>query len=185
MSSEDSPTPGKGRPTPKRSAAQASRKAPIVAPRATKEQRKTARENERQARADARAALMAGDERYFPARDRGPVRQAVRDHIDSRRTVGEVFLPIALIIIVGGFATDPTIQLIILNVWLAVLSLVVIDTAIIGIRLHFKLKREFPSENRRGSVPYAVLRALQLRKLRVPPPRVRPGGKPITPKSGK
>lgn len=184
MSQEESTGTSKGRPTPKRSAAQASRKAPIVAPRATKEQRKAARENDRVARNAARSALMAGDERYFPVRDRGVVRAAIRDHIDSRRTVGEVFLPIALVIIIGGFATNPTVQLIILNVWLAVLSLVVLDTTIIAVRLHFKLKRDFPNENRRGAVPYAVLRALQLRKLRVPPPRVKPGGAPIQPKTG-
>ena len=34
--------------------------------------------------AKQREALANGDERYLPARDKGPVRRFVRDYVDSR-----------------------------------------------------------------------------------------------------
>ena len=61
--------------------------------------------------------------------------------------------------------------------------LVVLDTILIGILLSKFLRNEFPEKSqRKGAVSYGVLRALQLRRFRIPPPRIRPGGKPVTPK---
>jgi hypothetical protein len=45
------------------------------------------------------------------------------------------------------------------------------------------VRKEFPQKSdRKGAVSYGVLRALQLRRFRIPPPRLKAGGKPVTPK---
>ena len=44
-----------------------------------------------------RASLASGDDRYLPARDKGPVRAFARDYVDSRRTVGEYMLPLVIV----------------------------------------------------------------------------------------
>ena len=85
----------KGRPTPKRR--EATQKHHSLAPIKTKEEKKRAREITKSARIAARAAYMRGDENALPARDRGPARRFVRDYVDSRRSVGEFFLPIIFV----------------------------------------------------------------------------------------
>ena len=47
-----------------------------------------------------REAMASGDERYLPARDKGPVRRFARDYVDSRFRVAEFFLPLAVVILV-------------------------------------------------------------------------------------
>lgn len=41
---------------------------------------------------------------------------------------------------------------------------------------------KLPNESMRGVGFYAAMRALQIRKLRFPPPTVAPGGKPVAPR---
>ena len=66
--------------------------------------RKEAAKRQRDARradmARQREALASGDERYLPARDKGPVRRFARDYVDSRFCVAEFFLPLAVVILV-------------------------------------------------------------------------------------
>lgn len=176
----------KGRPTPKRKDAEAARQQGLRAPRGTKEARIAALERDRQARRYARSEMMAGNPKYFPARDAGPVKAFVRHYIDSRRTVGELFVPVAFVVLLGGFVKVDIVQVIILNLWLGLLAFVIVDTTVIGIRLKRTLNREFPSSSeRRGAVAYGVLRALQIRRFRIPPAMVKAGGKPVTPKQSK
>ena len=54
-------------------------------------------------------ALREGDERHLPPRDRGPVRKYVRDIVDSRRSVAEYFLPLALVILARDQALAATL----------------------------------------------------------------------------
>lgn len=171
---------GKGRPTPKRKTVEASRKQGFSAPRGTKEAKKAARERAREARIQARAGLAAGDPRYFPARDAGPVKARVRLFIDSRRTVGEVFVVVAFLVLALGLVNNAQLQSVVVFAWTAVLILVIVDTTIVGFLLSRTLRKEFPNKSdRRGAITYGVLRALQLRKFRIPPALVGPGGKPV------
>ena len=81
------------------------------------------------------------------------------------------------------FMNNATLQVVVIYVWTAILLLVVLDTILIGILLSKFLRNEFPEKaQRKGAVSYGVLRALQLRRFRIPPPRIKPGGKPVTPK---
>ena len=174
---------GKGRPTPKRKEAESARKQGISVPKDPKAARKAARDRDREARAKSRAGLMAGDPAYFPRRDAGPVKAQVRDYIDRRRTVGEFFVPFAFVVLLLGLVNNPTVQTTVVYVWTSVLLLVVLDTILIGILLGRSLRKDYPEKSdRKGAVSYGVLRALQLRRFRIPPPRIKAGGAPITPK---
>ena len=51
-------------------------------------------------RLDSREAMLRGEERYLPERDKGPERRFLRDMVDRRINVGEFLLP-AMIIILG------------------------------------------------------------------------------------
>lgn len=174
---------GKGRPTPKRKEAESARKQGITVPKDPKAARRAARERDREARAKSRAGLMAGDPAYFPRRDAGPVKAQVRGYIDRRRTVGEFFVPFAFVVLLMGLVNNPTVQATVVYVWTSVLLLVVLDTILVGILLGRSLRKDYPAKSdRKGAVSYGVLRALQLRRFRIPPPRIKAGGAPVTPK---
>ena len=89
----------KGRPTPKRKDAEAARKVSSIAPASTREEKKRAKEAARAARIASRAAYLRGDENALPFRDKGPVRKFVRNYVDSRRSIGEYFLPIIFVVL--------------------------------------------------------------------------------------
>jgi len=174
---------GKGRPTPKRKESESARKLGISVPKDPKAARRAASARDREARAKSRAGLMAGDPAYFPRRDAGPVKAQVRDYVDRRRTVGEFFVPFAFVVLLLGLINNPTVQTTVVYVWTSVLLLVVLDTILVGILLGRSLRKDFPQKSdRKGAVSYGVLRALQLRRFRIPPPRLKAGGKPVTPK---
>lgn len=174
---------GKGRPTPKRKESESARKQGISVPKDPKAAKRAARERDREARAKSRAGLMAGDPAFFPRRDAGPVKAQVRDYIDRRRTVGEFFVPFAFVVLLLGLVNNPTVQTTVVYVWTSVLLLVVLDTILVGILLGRSLRKDYPEKSdRKGAVSYGVLRALQLRRFRIPPPRIKAGGKPVTPK---
>mgnify|MGYP000175573321 CR=1 FL=1 len=175
---------GKGRPTPTRKEAEAARRQALKGPADPKARRKLEREQARQQRATAREALMAGDERALPARDAGPVKRAVRDYVDGRRTLAEYFIPLAVVVLIVGLFRNPQIQVIVSFIWFLMLLLLVVDMTILLIRLSSLLKKQFPDPaDRKGAMFYGGMRALQIRRLRLPPPKVRPGGRPVEPKA--
>ncbi|MEU6085898.1 DUF3043 domain-containing protein [Streptomyces sp. NPDC047085] len=172
------PQAPKGRPTPKRSEAQSQRRSVASTPTNRKEAAKHQREERRQALARQRKALAGGDERYLPARDKGPVRKFARDWVDSRLNIAEFFLPLAIVILVLSVVRVPSIQNIALLLWLVVIVLIVLDSAVSGFRLKKRLAERFPDQNRRGAVAYALMRSLQMRRLRLPKPQVKRGERP-------
>jgi hypothetical protein len=166
---------GKGRPTPKRREAEAARVARVKPAANRREALKRDRAAAREERLKSRQALMAGDERHLPPRDQGPVKKYVRDFVDSRRSAAEFFFWIAIVVLVGTFFRPiaPYITLF----WFVALIIIVVDSAILMVRLRGALKRKFSGESTRGVTTYALLRAMQIRKLRLPPPRVKPGAR--------
>jgi hypothetical protein len=177
----------KGRPTPKRR--EATQKHHSLAPIKTKEEKKRAREAAKSARIAARAAYMRGDESALPARDRGPARKFVRDYVDSRRSVGEFFLPIIFVVLVltmiptgttknaEGLPQVPMTQVISIAIMYSVLLISVLD----GIRLSRKIKKaveaKFPGTSHKGLGMYGWLRSTQMRRMRAPKPQVKAGAK--------
>lgn len=180
---EDQGPSGKGRPTPSRREAEAARKAALKVPKDPRAARKAARQRERQARMETRAGIATGDERFLPARDRGPVRAYVRDFVDSRFTIAEYFIFIALAVLVLGFVPHPVVQFIVSILWFVIIGVIGVDSTYLLWRLGRELRQRFPdAAERKGAKFYALLRSLQLRRLRLPPPKVKRGGAPAEPR---
>lgn len=172
------PQAPKGRPTPKRSEAQSQRRSVANTPTTRKEAAKRQRDERRVQLERQRQALASGDERYLPARDKGPVRKFARQWVDSRFNVAEFFLPLAVVILVLSVVRVPMLQSIALLLWLVVIVLIVLDAAFSGFRLRKRLGERFPDQNRRGAVAYALMRSLQMRRMRLPKPQVKRGERP-------
>jgi hypothetical protein len=183
-------TPGKGRPTPKRREAEQRKRGPVAPPpRTTREAMKRARGNKedrkelaakrREIRTTQRERMMAGDEKYLMPRDRGPVKSFIRDSVDSRRNLLGLFMPLAILIFVALLVPDPRVQSFTTLLCLLMLVAMIIEGVLTGGRITRQVRAKFPKEPVRGlSIGwYAFIRASQIRKLRVPKPKVRPGDK--------
>lgn len=183
-------TPGKGRPTPKRREAEQRRRGPVAPPprttreaikraRGNKEDRKELAAKRREIRVNQRERMMAGDEKYLMPRDRGPVKAYIRDYVDSRRNLLGLFMPLAILIFVALLVPDPRVQSLTTLLCLLMLVAMIFEGVLSGSRITKRVRQKFPKEAVRGlSVGwYAFIRASQIRKLRVPKPRVSPGDK--------
>jgi hypothetical protein len=183
-------TPGKGRPTPKRRDAEQRRRGPVAPPprttreaikraRGNKEDRKELAAKRKEIRLKQRERMMEGDEKYLMPRDRGPVRGYVRDLVDSRRNLLGLFMPLAILIFVALLVPDPRVQSLTTLLCLLMLVAMIFEGVLSGGRITRRVRQKFPNEPVRGlSIGwYAFIRASQIRKLRVPKPRVRPGTK--------
>jgi hypothetical protein len=166
---------GKGRPTPKRREAEKGRRRAITAPRDRKEAYRAMRTRQREERAKSMQALKTGDEKALPARDRGPVKKYARDLVDARRSVAEFFLPLALVILALSFTGSTSLSFIGSTLWLVLVVLIFLDSFVLARRLKRGLRRSHPDENHKGALPYALMRSMQIRRFRLPPPRVKAG----------
>ncbi|MFG2571814.1 DUF3043 domain-containing protein [Streptomyces sp. NPDC048481] len=171
------PQAKKGRPTPKRSEAQSQRRSVANTSTSRKDAAKRQRDERRAQMDRQRQALAGGDERYLPARDKGPVRKFARDFIDSRFNVAEFFLPMAVVILVLSVVRVGSLQTVALLLWLVVIVLIVLDSVVTAFRLRKRLTERFEGHNRRGAVAYALMRSLQMRRLRLPKPQVKRGAR--------
>lgn len=184
VSGDDDRQGAKGRPTPSRREAEAARKQQLKIPKDPKEAKKAARQRDSDERSKQRAAMMSGDERYLPARDKGPAKAFTRDFVDARFTMAEYFIFFAIGVLVLGFVRSTAIQGFASIAFFAVTALIAVDTAVLLVQLNMRAKKEFPEKaDRKGITLYAALRTLQLRRLRLPAPRVRRGGAPKLPKA--
>lgn len=173
----DSDTPqntpeSKGRPTPKRKDAQAKRVVNSMAPAANKAERAQQKELVRQQRAATRAAYMRGDENALPARDRGPARRYVRDLVDSRRSIGEYFLPLlVLVLLISRIAPLQAVAVILMYF---IMFSAIADWLVLSRRVKREVGAKFPDAPTRGLGMYAWSRSTQLRRLRAPKTQVTP-----------
>lgn len=166
---------GKGRPTPTRKEREAANLRPLV----NNDRRAAGKESRAkmaQARERARIGMAAGEEKYLPARDRGPQRRFIRDYVDARFSVGEILIPVMFLVIILTFVNSELTQLIgILGLWVFFL-VAVIDGIILGFLVNRKLAAKFGVENiQNGNRWYSAMRGMQLRMMRLPKPQVRRG----------
>jgi hypothetical protein len=172
----EAPT-GKGRPTPKRSEKQRRRTGPVAPPPLTrKEAAQRKKEQASAARTRIKEGAARGEERYLSKRDAGPVRALVRDVVDSRRNIGVVLLPLALVLVATNLTGSRTLQSYGLLLWVAALLAMTVDLILMTVVIRRRIRAEFPEEGRLGGhAAYGLLRSTVLRRFRLPPPRVSPG----------
>jgi hypothetical protein len=168
----------KGRPTPKRSVAERNRRQPITgsrpqtAPR-TPEDKARARTD----RARKYEAMKQGESWALNPRDRGPVRALARDYIDSKRRISEYYMYILVLLLAAVFLHNKTEQEYISPLVLVLVVIILIDAQLIRRSLVKLVAQRLPGESTRGLTMYSVMRALQIRRFRMPAPRVQPGDK--------
>jgi len=166
----------KGRPTPKRSQAEAKRRQPITGSRApaaprTKEEKAKARTT----RATKYDAMKRGEEWALNPRDRGPARALARDFVDSKRRASEYYMYILIVLLAAVFLKKASA--IISPLVLVLIAVIAMDALLIRRSLRRLVAERLPGQSARGLTTYAVMRALQIRRFRVPAPRVGPGAK--------
>lgn len=168
----------KNRPTPKRRDQEAARRQPLVVT-----DRKAARAKEKDVRREAlakqRQAMLTGDERHMPARDAGPVRRYIRDYVDARRNLGEIMLPImVLMLAVSLLRVVWAFYLVTFGIYF-ILIVAIVDAILMWRRLKKLLIAKFgASELPRGAASYTMTRVFQMRMLRMPKPQVGRGQYP-------
>lgn len=167
---------GKGRPTPKRRESEAARRKPLV-PDDRQAAKRANKDETRKARASQREAMARGDERALPARDRGPIKRYIRNTVDSRLSVGEILLPLMLIVLVLMFVQ---IQAIVFFAMILVWGIVIagiLDAVFMWRRTKSAIIEKFGEEPPRGAASYAIMRSFQMRISRMPKPQVKRGDK--------
>jgi hypothetical protein len=166
---------GKGRPTPSRREAQAAARARAKVPRSRREMAQAQRSVRSESSQNVRAAMKAGDERFYLARDKGPVRRFVRDFVDSRFSFIELMVPLLIVTMVLGYSGSDQLRSIGNTVLLGTILLVIVDMVLLRFRLQRQLAQRFPDESAKGTTYYAITRALQMKFMRLPKAKVKIG----------
>jgi hypothetical protein len=170
-------TQSKGRPTPKRSEAERGRRQPFNAPADRKAAAQQSRDRDRTARSRRTAAMRRGENWALPRKDQGPVRALARDYVDSRRSFSEYYMFAVLVLVVLLFVPKLRQSAVVDYAVLALLLVIVTESVLVGGRVIRLARQRFPGESTRGVRMYAAIRGTQIRRLRMPAPRVKPGDK--------
>jgi hypothetical protein len=174
----------KSKPTPKRKQAEQARLNPIVQSRQNAKLKKLSKEEKKQQRIENRSAIdrqnqamRTGDERFFPERDKGKVRAYIRDFIDSRHSLGEFFMPFALVLLIfslfwGFQSADFTVYSSL--VVYTYLIIIIVESRFMWRKLKKNLHHKFGVEKvtaEKGLGWYAFMRFIQFRPMRLPKPK--------------
>jgi hypothetical protein len=177
---------GKGRPTPKRRDAEGRRRGPAPPPPKTQREasklaraNRPAKEDRRAAATERREGMARGDDKFLMPRDRGPVKGYVRDLVDSRPHLMGLFMPLAIVVVLSLLVPIREVQSYLSLFSLIALTAMIIEGILLGVTTTRKVRERFPAEKvgGLGTGWYAFTRATQLRRLRIPKPRVQRGAK--------
>ena len=171
------PASGKGRPTPSRAEQEAARKRPLVPD--TKEARQRQKADLAAHRERARVGMAAGEDKYLPVRDKGPQRRFVRDFVDAGWHLGELIMPLMIVVILVTFVqTLPALQVYaFLILWIFVV-LVIVDMIITAMRVKRAAAHKWGDRRERGLGMYGAMRTIQMRWMRMPKAQVKRGQHP-------
>ena len=179
---------GKGRPTPRRSEAEAKRYRTVTGsttsgrgrPAAADSGRKLTPEEKAKARADRNKQLQAmrrGEDWALGVRDRGSAKRLARDYVDAHRRPMEFYMYALIVLIIALFAGKSNSALgNYMQIFLIVIIVIIAVDGLLLRRSVLKVVHErLPNESTRGLGFYAIMRGLQLRRFRTPAPRLKPG----------
>jgi len=155
-------------PTPTRREAEAARQARVNPTLSRRERRRREAERSRRERAEE-----------LGRREADPVRTLARDVVDSRFRLGEIIMPVLLVVLGSSIVTGQQTQLAMLTLVLfyAIVAAESVELLLMW-RSFVKLAdTRFPNHPRRGMFIYMMNRTLQMRRWRQPAPRVKRGDK--------
>jgi cobalamin biosynthesis Mg chelatase CobN len=173
---------GKGRPTPKRSEANKGRYQSITGSRSSSRSSSSSGSSGSSSSSGSRTdrsrryeAMKRGEDWALNARDKGPEKKLVRNYIDSKRRISEYYMYALIVLLVALFARNKTISDYISPLVIVLIVLVVIDGLMIRNGIRKLIAARLPGSSTRGLTIYGLMRALQIRRFRVPSPQVNPG----------
>jgi hypothetical protein len=179
---------GKGRPTPKRSAAEANRYRTLTGsttsgrgrPAATDTRRKLTPDEKSKARQDRTRqlqAMRAGEDWALGPRDRGPAKKLARDYVDAHRRPMEFYMYALIVLIIALFAgrSERALANYMQIFLLVIIAVIAVDAYLLRRSIVNVVHERLPAESTRGLALYSIMRALQLRRFRTPTPRLKPG----------
>jgi hypothetical protein len=120
-------------------------------------------------------ALARGEEWAMPAKDRPPVRGLARDFVDSRRGLAEWYLIAVIPVFVLLFVRIGDLQVVADAIVVLILIVVIGEGYYIGRKIDRLARERYPGQSTRGIKLYTAMRSTQMRRLRVPKPRVNRG----------
>lgn len=128
--------------------------------------------------------MVTGNDQYLPAQHRGRARRFLRDYVDARWSIGEAFMPLAVLIVVilllASFLPIPVVVATGAFYGLyIVMFIALIDAVVLGYRVRRKAVEKFGDGARKGAVMYVAMRVFQIRRTRLPKPQVKRGEFPV------
>jgi hypothetical protein len=97
--------------------------------------------------------------------------------VDSKRSISEYYMFGVVVLVVLLFLPALRKSAVIDYAVLLLLAVIITESVITGGRVIKLANLRFPGESTRGIRMYAAIRGTQLRRLRMPAPRVKPGDK--------
>src|ERR1700744_1486850 len=172
---------GKGRPTPKRSAAEANRYRTVTGsttsgrgrPAPTDSRRKLTPEETarvREDRAKQMQAMRRGEDWALGPRDRGPAKKLTRDYVDAHRRPMEFYMYALILLVIALFAgrSNSALSSYLQIFLLVIIAIIAVDGYFLRRTIIRLVSERLPGESTRGLSMYAIMRALQLRRFRTP-----------------
>src|SRR5699024_10570419 len=123
-------------------------------------------------RARMRRALDTGEEKYLPARDKGPQRRYTRDYVDARWGIGEWLIIGVLLFLALSFVPTPAMQLASTIGMLVFVFLIISKGFWVGFQVNKRSKAN-SCLLEPGTRCYAAMRGTQMRRMRLPRPHVK------------
>ncbi|MBQ5762992.1 MAG: DUF3043 domain-containing protein [Aeriscardovia sp.] len=170
----------KAQPTLKRKEAQKLSYLPLVPdPKDRKERNKVERKRARLKQDREYVAMETGDVANMPKAERSPIRTFARDWIDARYNLGEFFIPIALVLLIGSISLSSyssVLGFVLAMIMYVYMVAVLVDLTVLWITLKRSLIKHGKWDGNRSALrkerllTYAISRAIQIRRFRVPKP---------------
>lgn len=158
----------KDRPTPTRREAEAARR-----------QRVNRTLNKKEARAETARQNRVERMRTTTLRESTPEKALLRDYIDARFNIGEFLLPSLVVILALSFLSGvlPRVTVITTIVMYLFILAVIIDGSLLWRGFKKVLAARLPRASTRGLMMYGMNRSIQIRRFRMPQPRLKRGEK--------
>jgi len=179
---------GKGRPTPKRSEAEANRYRSLTGTTTSGRNRSSTAAPSRKLTPEEKArvrtdrskqmqAMRRGEEWALQPRDRGPMKKLARDYVDAHRRPSEFYMYALIVLVISLVAgkSHKALNSDLQFLLLAIIAVIIVDAILLRRSINKLAKERLPGESTRGITFYAIMRALQLRRFRNPAPRIKPG----------
>lgn len=158
----------KARPTPSRREAEAARR-----------QRVNRTLTKKEARVEAGRQTRSSRMRAVTVREAAPEKALLRDYVDARFNIGEFLLPSLVVILALSFLSQALPRVTVVSTLLMYLFIVavLIDGFLMWRGFKRVLAARMPQAPLRGLLMYGMNRSIQIRRFRMPSPRLKRGDK--------